>query len=100
MPYDLQTINTSRTFGKIVILYEPSELVKCGEYEIVVESRSNSKYSIRVDASIATHMSKSLDTECTTVMECKRRCASLEKNLHSLKVNIAIGERMASVMKR
>ena len=64
------------------------------------ESRSNRKYSIRVDASTATSMPNSLDMESITVMEYRRRCASLENSLHGFTVNIAIGERMAYMMKR
>ena len=100
MPYKLQAVNTKDSFGKIVILYEPPTFVECGEYEIVIRSRSKSRYCLRVDKSHATNVTDLVERECMSFAESKQRFSMLQENIDRLNVSISIGERLTSVAKR
>jgi len=99
-PHHLQSLNSKSSLGQIVIVYEPQAGVTKCDYEIVLESRAKSQYSIKVDLVTGKEALQALKSRYQDVVRNVNICEEVSMTLNNLGIWIEIAERRATVLRK
>ena len=99
-PHHLQSLNSKSSLGQIVIVYEPQMGVTKCDYEIVLESRAKSQYSIKVDLLTGKEALQALKIRYQDVAHNVNICEGVSMALNNLGIWIEIAERRATVLRK
>ncbi len=85
--------STSKQMGRIVLRYEPNEVIESGLYEITVKAKADSMYSISLSGLFACDVFSEVKREIGRMKTALSECLSFSEKLTSLDVSIRLIER-------